>query len=112
MKLPKPKERDIQAQVIQYLKLAGCRVIRVNSGATVVGKRFIRFNSEAGCSDLIVCLPDGKFAAVEVKRPGNKATPEQISFIESIQRCNGYAWVVQSVEMVRELLHNHGYEPP
>jgi hypothetical protein len=28
-------------------------------------------------SDMIVCLPDGRFAAIEVKKKGNKPTPEQ-----------------------------------
>lgn len=111
-RIPKPRERDIQKAILTYLKLAGVVAIRTNSGATKIGDRFIRFNSAPGCTDIIACLPDGRFAAIEVKRPGNKPTPEQISFMESIQHCHGYAWVVQSVDDIRSLLTQHGYHPP
>jgi hypothetical protein len=110
--LKAPKERDTQRAVIAYLKLAGVIPLRVNSGATKVGNRFIRFNSEPGCSDIIACLPDGRFAAIEVKRPGKKPTIEQLSFLQAVEKGNGLAWVVQSVEDVRNKLTEHGYTPP
>lgn len=109
---PSPLERDIQRAILEYLKLAGVVAVRVNSGATKVGDRYIRFNGTPGCSDILACLPDGRFAAIEVKRPGGKPTPEQISFIESIQQCHGFAWVVQSVDDIRDNLKQHGYHPP
>ena len=35
---------------------------------------------DRGMSDMMVCLPDGRFAAIEVKKKGNKPTPEQLVF--------------------------------
>jgi len=36
------KESEVQKQVMQYLVLCGYLVVRINSGAFVDGKRFIR----------------------------------------------------------------------
>jgi hypothetical protein len=50
--------------------------------------------SEAGVADLLCCV-DGKFIALEVKKKGNKATPIQLMFLESIRRAGGRAGVVR-----------------
>lgn len=103
-------ERDVQRTVIDWLRLWGAVPVRVNSGATKVGKRFVRFNDEPGCSDLLVCLPDGMFAAVEVKRPGGKLTPHQRAFLDFITSRNGLGLVVRSLDELKTALRAEGYD--
>ena len=96
-----PKESDILKQCVQWLKLQGIFAFRVNSGAmggAYKGKRhYVRF-SIPGCSDILGCLPpDGRLLACECKRPGAKLRPEQVVFLESVERAGGLALVVTSL---------------
>jgi hypothetical protein len=52
-----------------------------------------------GSSDLIgIVAPMGKFLALEVKRPGEKASEQQQKFLEVVRMAGGIAAVVTSVE--------------
>lgn len=96
-----PKETDIVKACLQYLNLVGVFAWRSNTGAvsgTYKGKdRFIRFGPK-GQSDIIGILPDGRFLAVEVKRPGGKLTFEQDMFLDTIRKRGGVALHVQSLQ--------------
>lgn len=100
------RESDIQTAIREYLQLRGCVVVRVNSGAIVVndnhGQRMFR-GAKAGTSDLLVCLPWGRFAAIEVKKPGEKPTDLQRAFLESVRAAGGVAMVVTRIEDVEGL---------
>lgn len=117
MKAHTPKEKTIQATIMGWLRLWGARPIRINSGAMMgsyKGKeRFIRFTSEPGCSDLLCCLPDGRFAAIEVKRPGARTDPERLavqnSFLDWIRAAGGLGLMVGSLEELRAALVAEGY---
>jgi hypothetical protein len=107
-------EKDIQKQLVEYLTLCGGLVIRTNSGGMRAknrdgSERFVRFNSQEGCADLIVCL-NGQFIAVEVKRPGNQPTAKQEAFAERVRRSNGVSIVATSVEDLQRQLTIHGFE--
>jgi len=41
---------------------------------------------DRGMSDMIGCTPLGNFFAIEVKKHGNKPTPEQIEFLDAVRR--------------------------
>ena len=43
----------------------------------------------------------GLFVALEVKRPGEKADPHQLEWLESVRRAGGFACVVTSAEEAR-----------
>lgn len=47
------------------------------------------------------------FASVEVKKPGGKATPEQINWRDRVQEAGGIAGIVRSVEEAHELFSGH-----
>ncbi len=94
-----PLEKDIQKQISDWLKLHGATVVRVNSGAMKVGNRFIKMNSEEGCSDLLVCWK-GLFLAVECKRPKNEATDKQQLFLDKVTKSGGIAIVATCIEDV------------
>ena len=94
---------------------------RNNNGAMTTSEgRHIRFglgndsaalNRKWKSSDLIGISPDGKFLAVEVKKPGWRLTPgdkraqAQAAFMRSVTSFGGRAGFVQSVEDFRRLMH-------
>ena len=53
-----------------------------------------------GVADIIGCY-QGRFLAIEVKRPGRKATPEQARFLSEVCKAEGIAFVAHSVEEVK-----------
>lgn len=61
------------------------------------GARVIKYHggpfSEAGVADLLCCI-EGRFAAFEVKKPGEKPRANQVAFLESIQAVGGRAGVI------------------
>lgn len=59
-----------------------------------------------GCSGIpdIICCYHGKFIAFEVKRPGNKPTKLQEKTIKDIQASGGQAFVVHSVDEVKNII--------
>ena len=94
---PRALESDRQAQIIDWLRIeqAQGRVswfCRVNGGAVMAGKRFVRFYSlhlkgiapaSKGYADIHGMLPGGRYFALEVKQPGERATPEQRAFLDA-----------------------------
>lgn len=103
-------EHDIQTAILNLLawhpKVAWAE--RFNVGAAVIDhpgrpRRYIRY-AFAGCSDIIGQLIDGRFLAVEVKRPGAKATESQSTFLERVHQNNGVAILAYSPEDVAKAL--------
>lgn len=105
-----PLEKDIQKTCIAWLRLWGAVVVRVNSAAVKVGDRFFTANDQPGCSDTIVCLPDGGFAAIEFKRPGKKPTNEQRYFLDKIIATGGMGLVIHSLAELLAALRDEGYD--
>ena len=83
-------------------------VARMNIGAHVVDdgkrRRFIRYGFP-GCSDLIGQLRDGRFLAVEVKRPTARATEAQAEFLAQVRANGGVSGIARSVSDVEVLLN-------
>lgn len=103
------RESGVQSVCRDWLALWGALAIRVNSGAMKVEDRYVRFNSEEGCGDTLVCLPGGRFLSLEFKKPGRDRTPakrkaEQAAHRERVRKRGGLALVVGSLdELLREL---------
>jgi hypothetical protein len=57
----------------------------------------------AGIPDIIICYK-GKFVALEAKRPGGKLTKLQEKTIKDIRAAGGKAYVVSSVDEVKEIM--------
>ena len=86
-------ERQIQRTVGRYLAQRGAWELNTHS----MGYQ------RRGVPDLIACL-DGRFLALEVKRPGRKPTPLQARTLARIRLAEGVAGVVHSVEEVLALM--------
>ena len=89
-------ENDIQKQILDYLTLKNIFHWRQNTGGMVKDyetksgekkKYFVKFG-KAGISDILGCHR-GKMFAVEVKRPGGKATDNQKEFQRDLVRAGG-----------------------
>lgn len=91
------KESYIQGTIIKWLESIGCYCIK-----TIV-------TSKKGTPDIICCLPDGKFFAIEVKRPGGVVSKIQDYTIRKIQLAGGYAMVAYSLKDVKTYLEELGY---
>lgn len=97
------KESDIQKAIIDYLKLKKYVVFK-HRNVGIYKKDSDRYiplpKSELGISDIIGCSPSGKFLAIEVKKPGGKATDDQIKFIKSIVDNGGIGMIAYSIDDV------------
>ena len=102
--LPGPKmvemERDVLDQIRTAVIAAGCVCMRNNSGASKIGRRFIRWGLGKGSADLICIVPPfGRFLGLEVKRPKHsEVTPDQIVWAQGVRRYGGVAGIVKNVD--------------
>lgn len=111
------KEADILRDCLTWLKLHGVFCWRQNQGA-ITGvhngkKRFLRFCSMSGVSDILGILPpSGRLLAVECKRPGRHATAEQDAFLDIVRQCGGVAVCVRGIDELEQALLAAGVWPP
>lgn len=92
------KEKHIQQEIRRALGIVeGLVLWRNNCGYWHDGKRGIRYGLAEGSSDLVgIC--DGRFFALEVKRPGEKPTEDQRKWMNVVRMHGGFATVVTSAE--------------
>lgn len=89
------KENDIVRAILKYLKtISGCFAWKEHGG----------MYGTAGIPDIIACIK-GRFYAFEVKTPVGKTTALQDATIRKIRKCGGQAFVVRSVDEVKEILN-------
>jgi hypothetical protein len=103
-------EHEIKSAIRNFLERSGFFVINLATGRlkTSDGKRWVSFGKK-GAADLIGCLPDGRFIAVEVKAPQGRLSPEQQAFLDKIAGLGGVAIVAYSVEDAVGELKQRGY---
>ena len=118
LKAPRVLESDRQSQIIDWLRVeqAAGRVswfCRTNGGGVKTAGQFIRFYAlyllgiekrSRGYADIHGMLPGGRYFALEVKQPGEKATVEQRAFLDAVAMGGGIAAVVYGFEDVEKVL--------
>lgn len=93
-------EQDIKRAIVQYLKARGCLVIPYRSvGIMKKDGSYIPMH-RTGISDLLGLTREGKFFAIEVKRPGGRATFDQLQFISCVLSYGCKAFIATSVDAV------------
>jgi hypothetical protein len=104
---PKLLERDILKQVTDWLTLNGIAHYRQNVAAFYPdsnGKRRFIKPLPVGSPD-IVCIRNGLFIGIEVKRPGKNPTPEQTTFADWLKNA-GAEWVcIHSLEELQDFFY-------
>lgn len=91
------KESALQKKIQKLIESYGGWVVKYH------GSQY----SKAGVPDLLACI-HGRFLAIEVKLPGNKATKIQDAEIKRVREAGGTAFVADNVEMVEQFLHVMG----
>ena len=102
MNLNEIAESAVIQQVKQILKVTGLKIQRINTGCFTIGegqnRRYIK-TAEAGTCDFEGYDNEGRFVAIECKRPtGGRLSPAQRERIADINRKGGVAFVVHSGE--------------
>jgi hypothetical protein len=99
-------EKDVQRSIMEYAKLTGWNVYRINNGAVYNAKaKAWIYHGTPGVSDLLVVHPVKHIAAfVEVKRPGGKATEDQVRFLAMVNGCETVGIVAHSIDEFKEQL--------
>jgi hypothetical protein len=102
-------ERDVLAAVLKLLRLHP-RVAwahRMNVFAMKVADRYVKAGFR-GMADITGQLKDGRRLEVEVKRPGERMTPEQEVFLTVVRSHGGVALCVHSIDELATELVAHG----
>ncbi len=92
-------ENAVTRDVVEYLRLRGAWVQRVQSG-----RRGSTHYAEKGTPDWLGAWVDGRMLGVEIKRPGEKPSDVQLAVINRLRAMGAVAFWCDSVEMcAREL---------
>ncbi len=84
-------EHDVTVAIRQLLRTCGIWHFKHWAGPM----------SEKGISDIIGCY-NGRMVAIEIKKPGCKATPAQVAFLDAVRAAGGVGFVATSTEDVIE----------
>ena len=90
-------EADVMKVVTDVLNVYNLLYTRNTIGGVTIKGQYVHFGT-AGWSDIIGMTHDGKFLAVEVKRPGGNLSEKQKAFLDRVNAENGIGIVVDSVE--------------
>lgn len=108
MKTKKVSEKEIQSAIIHYLSLLEDQgrlfFFRSGSGAMPLANgRFFK-TGKAGTQDITVCLPNGRYLAIEVKTPNGRQSELQKEVQSRIQKLGGYYIIATSVDEVSDFI--------
>jgi hypothetical protein len=109
----RPLEKDVQKAILSMIRWRTDVVFygRFNRGSAVYygqdGKpRHVVFNTVPGFSDIHGMLKTGRAFYIECKRDGKeKATADQLEFIDKVKAGGGIAGVAWTVEMAEDILN-------
>jgi len=87
----KKSEAAIERECIAYLESYGCAIVKTHDAK----HRPVR----PGTWDAVGTLPDGRFVAIEFKRPGEELSPEQIQWEYRLPRA-ALRLIARSLEQV------------
>lgn len=101
----KPLEADVQKACIEIMQAAGWKVFRRNVGAFKAGDCYFRAG-ERGQSDVYgwIPKPDGQHVEVEIKRPGQRPSLEQVGWLLRCHFANCVAFWVDSPEQCKGIV--------
>lgn len=111
-----PSEKEVEKEIITALRLRGIYCWKNQSVGVFDPRRKVYLrpsvNHINGVSDILGILPDGRFLAIEVKKPVKNprseeslrklATEDQLRFIDEINKKGGLAFVADRLDVVLE----------
>ena len=97
-------EAQIQKQILEYL--CAIKIFCWKNHSTGIydpnRKIFRKIAAMKGVSDILGVLPNGRFLAIEVKKPGSYPSKEQKKFLKSINENGGLGFVARSFKDVQD----------
>jgi hypothetical protein len=99
---PSLSEHNVQTQILDWLNLKKIFCYRQNTGGMVKGRHFVRF-AVKGSPDIIAVI-EGQYVGIEVKRPGEKQSPEQGAFETALVMAGGRYVLAHSLDDVMHLV--------
>jgi hypothetical protein len=97
-------EREVQKQIIIYLRRIGALVAVTDSGASHVAGGWTGSKIPTGWPDLTCCLPGGRFCGIECKADNGKQSPFQADMQKRIEKIGGIYILARCVGDVVEAL--------
>lgn len=88
----KISEHKIEGQLIKEVKAHGGLCIKINT------------TSMTGLPDRLLLLPRGKFAFVEVKRPGIKPRPIQVKRMNDLKQLGFQCFVLDNLKQIEPII--------
>jgi hypothetical protein len=109
-----PREQNIVKGCLGLLNVLGIPCWRQNQGAFKEKyrgiTRLIRVSSMTGISDILGLLPpNGRFLAIECKRPRKKLSPNQELFKYMVEKAGGIYLLVSDINTLKSFLRDMGY---
>jgi len=100
-------EKDIQRQILDFLHYHKVFAWRNQTTGIFDTKRKVFRSNQTlkGAADIFAVLNNGRFVAIEVKRPGGKLSLDQINFLADINKRGGLAFMADNVEVVKRELN-------
>lgn len=105
----KPLEKEIQNEILEWLDKREiffwrCNNIPVFSKSNDGHRRFrsLPKYTPRGLPDIII-IHKRNFIAIEVKRPGGKIRPEQLSFGDRVEANGGHYFIVTSLNEMTDI---------
>jgi hypothetical protein len=101
-------EGAVLAGCLRYLRRRNIYHWRNSVGAVQIRPgQWYRYG-KVGSSDILGCLPGGRFLAIETKAPEGRLSPEQKTFLTEIRELGGLAMVVKSWQEIDNALRREG----
>jgi hypothetical protein len=102
-------EGHIKTDCLRYLNKRHIKAWNNPTGCVKIAPdRWLHFGLK-GSSDILGCLPGGRFLAVETKSLRGHLTDEQREFLQEIEHLGGLAVVVHSFRELDAALRHEGY---
>jgi hypothetical protein len=103
-------ESRVKTAILRYLEKRGYFAWNNPTGAVQIRPgKFMRFG-KVGSSDILGCLPDGRFLAVECKATTRgRLSPEQKQFLADVRGLGGLALCVRGLRELDQALREAGY---
>lgn len=102
------KHSHLVRSALEYFSINNIFAWENNTGALKADDRFIRFG-QPGSSDILGCLPDGRFLAAEAKVAPDKQSKNQLTFEKQIVKNQGLYILFYDVADLHHYIRRAGY---
>ena len=108
-----PNENSITNAILTYLNCQPNTFAWRNNTTGIYDSRKKCYRARTGkynikgVADILGITNDGRFIAIEVKRPGGRASREQQNYLSRIKALGGIAGIAKSVLEAKELLEGN-----